>query len=215
MPFINGRHYINPAHGRALERARSAESERDAAASQREQNAPAPGDHWVTIDHRHVLIQAAHAGGAQRHTAAPRLSARDKAYLDKYYDAVAALAKAYDVDPTLVLGVGVESGFASKGTYLSTGDAFGMTRGSTKNMTRAASPSENARQFFDNFGDQIRGIRDDTTAFINALQGRDASRKRVPGWKVYNSVNPNWSTLVTHGIHEMKQTVPAYLSQRE
>jgi hypothetical protein len=46
---------------------------------------------------------------------------RDKAYLDKYYDAVAAFAKRYNVDPALVLGVGIESGFASEGTYLRTG----------------------------------------------------------------------------------------------
>jgi hypothetical protein len=45
-----------------------------------------------------------------------QLSSRDKAYLDAYYDAVSAWAKHYNVDPTLVLGVGIESGFASAGT---------------------------------------------------------------------------------------------------
>ena len=54
MPFIGSRFYINPAHGRALELARAAEdvSERG---SQRDQDS---GDHWVTIDGHHVLIQA-------------------------------------------------------------------------------------------------------------------------------------------------------------
>jgi hypothetical protein len=143
------------------------------------------------------------------------LSSGDKAYLDKYYDAVANLAQKYAVDPELVLGVGVESGFASKGTYLRTGDAFGMTGGSTKHMTKAASPAKNAQQFFENYGNQIRGVGSDASAFINALQGRDAFGDHVPGWKVYNTVNPNWSTLVSYGIHRMREAVPAYLSQRK
>jgi hypothetical protein len=69
------------------------------------------------------------------------LSARDKSYLDKYYDPVRVMAKRYAVDPALVLGVGIESGFASKGTYLRTGDAFGMTGGSGEHMTAANSPA--------------------------------------------------------------------------
>lgn len=58
MPFINGRFYINPAHGRALEQARAAE-----AASN--QNGPQPQDpnaHWVTMDGRHVLIHETPTG---------------------------------------------------------------------------------------------------------------------------------------------------------
>jgi hypothetical protein len=51
VPFINGKSYMNPAHGRALERARSAE---------KNPNAPAQnGTRWVTIEGRHVLIQGA------------------------------------------------------------------------------------------------------------------------------------------------------------
>ena len=55
------------------------------------------GTRWVTIDGRHVLI---HDAQAERQ---PHVSARDKAYLDKYYDAVASFAKRYNVDPALVL----------------------------------------------------------------------------------------------------------------
>jgi len=145
----------------------------------------------------------------------PQLSARDKAYLDKYYDAASALAKEYNVDTALVLGVGAESGFASEGTYLRTGDAFGMTGGSTKHMTTAGSPAENVKQFFDNYGNQIRGAGNNASAFMNALQGRDAPGKRVKGWKVYNSDHPEkWHTLVRDGINEMRQGVSSYLSQR-
>jgi rare lipoprotein A (peptidoglycan hydrolase) len=58
VPFINGRFYINPAHGRALERARLAEAERD---EQRQQQA----GHWVTINGNHVWIRDTPPGGAQ------------------------------------------------------------------------------------------------------------------------------------------------------
>jgi hypothetical protein len=78
-----------------------------------------------------VLIDEAQGGQAQHDQArANHLSVRDKSYLGKYYNPVTVLAKRYDVDPALVLGVGIESGFASKGTYLRTGDRFGMTGGS-------------------------------------------------------------------------------------
>ena len=205
MPFINGRFYMNPAYGQAVENARAAEAASNQSGPQQQD----PNAHWVTMDGRHVLIRQTQARRPRQ------LSPRDKAYLDKYYDAVAALAKEYNVDPALVLGVGVESGFASQGTYLRTGDAFGMTGGSTRNMTTAASPTENVQQFFDNYGNQIHGTGSDASAFINALQGRNPSGERVKGWKVYNSVHPvEWHTLVNKGIGEMRQSVPTYLSQR-
>ncbi len=58
MPFVNGRFYINPAHGRALERARLAEAERDA---QQQDEA----GHWVTISGNHVWIRDTPAGRPQ------------------------------------------------------------------------------------------------------------------------------------------------------
>lgn len=204
MPFINGRFYINPAHGRAVEQARAAE------ATSHPHQPQDPNAHWVTMDGRHVLIHGTQA-------ARPRqLSPRNKAYLDKYYDAVATLAKAYNLDPALVLGVGTESGFASQGTYLRTGDAFGMTGGSTRNMTTAASPAENVQQFFDNYGNQIRGVGSDASAFINALQGRDAFGRHGKGWKVYNSDRPAaWEQMTHDGIQQMHRDIPIYVSQRK
>jgi hypothetical protein len=64
MPLINGSFYMDPAHGRAAE----AVSEHDDSEEQGQ------GDHWVTIDHRHVLLQGTQAGRAQRsaNTPAPR-----------------------------------------------------------------------------------------------------------------------------------------------
>jgi hypothetical protein len=238
MPWINGRFFANPLFGRALERARVADSGRNwseqypesgfqhiadqnpgtAAPGQKSSAQPQdpsqakpqrPSDHWVTIKGRRVLIHE-----PQNKASGSRLSNRDKSYLDKYFDAVDKLARKYDVDPTLILGLGIESGFASQGTYLRTGDAFGMTGGNTKHMTTAASPDENVRQFFDKYGDQIRGSGSNTSAFINGLEGRDASGRPANDRKVCNSVNPDWPADVRNGVGQMKRSVPVYVSQR-
>jgi hypothetical protein len=201
MPLINGKYYANPAFGRAVEAARAAEEERPDENNE--------GGRWVTIDGHHVLLNDTQAKRQ------PQLSVRDKAYFDKYYDAVAAFAKRYNVDPALVLGVGIESGFASEGTYLRTGDAFGMTGGNTKHMTTAESPEQNVKQFFENYGNQIRGTGNDESAFMNGLQGVDASGKRVRGWKVYNNANPKWRSFIGGGIDEMRRDIPSYLSERK
>lgn len=67
MPIINGRFYINPAQGRAVERARIAQAERSAVPGHHEQEQEQSG-HWVTINSRHVLIDEAQAGPASRST---------------------------------------------------------------------------------------------------------------------------------------------------
>ena len=64
MPFINGKFYMNPAYGRALEDARaSEEASRHSDSGQR-----GPGSHWVTINGDHVLIQGTQSSGTQKHT---------------------------------------------------------------------------------------------------------------------------------------------------
>jgi hypothetical protein len=90
-----------------------------------------------------------------------------------------------------------------------------MTGGSTKNMTKATSPDENVKQFFHNYGNQIRGTGTDASAFMNGLQGRDAFGEPVKGFKVYNSAHPvEWHDLISGGIGHMRATLPRYLSQR-
>ncbi len=160
-----------------------------------------------------VVRYARIAGGARPgRTAAgtPQLSARDRDYLDRYYAAVAALARQYDVDPALVLGMGGESGFGTAGTFRRTGDAFGMTGGSTRHMTYAASPEENARQFFDAYGDQIRGSKGDVDRFLNGIHGRDPNGKPIAGRKNYNS-HGGYDTLVRPWIALMQRDVPLYV----
>jgi hypothetical protein len=197
---------MNPAQGRAVEFARAAETVAQHPTPHKQQH---DGAHWVTINGHHVLIDETHPSRS-RH-----LSPRDKAHLDKYYDAVAKLARKYKIDPALILGLGIESGFASQGTYLRTGDAFGMTGGTLKHMTRAASPAQNVQQLVDSYGDQIRGTGSDAPAFINALQGRNAAGVLVKGWKIYNSVNPVWGRTISAGIDQMRRDVPSYLALRE
>ena len=89
MPGINGKFYANPLYGRALERARMAEAghiwsedypelepqyawQQDLASDEHNAEAASQdrerrdGAHWVTIGHRHVLIDEAHASRAKQ-----------------------------------------------------------------------------------------------------------------------------------------------------
>ena len=139
------------------------------------------------------------------------LNARDRNYLNLYYKPVSQAAPNYKVSPALVLGIGAESSFASAGTYLRTGDAFGMTGGSTANMTTAASPTQNVNQFFTNYGSQVQGAGSNVKVFLNGLQGRNPLGQSVKGWKVFNSVNPvRWRQMATGGINQMQREVPIY-----
>ena len=61
MPIINGKFYINPAHGRGLERARISETNSNDVSGRPEQE---KGDHWVTINGRHVQLDEGQAGRA-------------------------------------------------------------------------------------------------------------------------------------------------------
>jgi hypothetical protein len=58
MPFIDDKYYMNPAYGRAVQRARAAE----AASEHDESGQQQPGTHWVTIEGRHVLIHETQGG---------------------------------------------------------------------------------------------------------------------------------------------------------
>jgi hypothetical protein len=139
------------------------------------------------------------------------LSARDRAYLDQYYQPVTLYASQYRVSPILVLGLGAESGFASDGTYLRTGDAFGLTGGSTAHMTKAQSPYDNVAKLFALYGKQISGLDDNVDAFINALEGENIRGASITGWRVYNSQHgPEWQKLIRQGIQQMQRDVPIY-----
>jgi len=52
VPYINGRFYMNPAYGSAVEHVRAAE----AASTHDKSGQQELGTHWVTIEGRHVLI---------------------------------------------------------------------------------------------------------------------------------------------------------------
>jgi len=155
------------------------------------------------------------AGPAPFDDIAGRIRQRDVDYLDRYYDPVSRYAQQFGVDPTLVLGLGIESGFGTRGTYNATGDAFGMTGGSTSHMTTATSPEDNVHQFFGNFGSRIRGVGSDPDAFIDALQARDAKGNPIKGVNPYNSDKPvEWEKMARDGIGQMKRDLPVYLPMR-
>ena len=154
-------------------------------------------------------------GGLSAQEIAAKLLQRDARYLDRYYDAANRYAKQYRVNPAFVLGLGSESGFGTEGTYNQTGDALGMTGGSTRHMTTAASPEENIRKFFNNYGSRVYGVGDDVDAFIDALQARDANGSPIPGLKKYNSEHPEaWEKMARGGIRQMQRDLPMYLPTR-
>jgi RHS repeat-associated protein len=164
-------------------------------------------------------------------TAQQHISARDKAYLDKYYGPVAAKAKEYGVDPALVLGLGGESGFADSSIknnmYNSTGDAFGMTGGSTTNPATATSPQDDVNQLFANWGGQMRGAGSDTMKFLHGLEQEDANGNQLTGPPDKNGNRSNLGHIfnskqlpptgyirdATRWINQMKREIPIYLSQ--
>ena len=158
----------------------------------------------------------AEAAQQQKPAPKPHISKRDKAYLDKYYKPMVAKAKAYGVDPALPLGLGIESGFATKGTYLRTGDAFGMTGGSTKHMTHASSPEQNVDELFSGWGEQMRGTGSNVSLFLNHLEMEDANGNQITSQGMYNSVEippTAWKSFITSGINEMQRDIPIYNSQ--
>ncbi len=76
MPFINGRFYMNPAYGRAVEQARTA------AATSHPHQPQDPNAHWVTMDGRHVLIREAQPGRASIHEVSQKNRGRRAAIAD-------------------------------------------------------------------------------------------------------------------------------------
>ena len=152
------------------------------------------------------------ANRSERAQAARALRKVDQDYLDRYYAKVSALADQYGVDPALPLGMGGESGFATGGTYNRTHDAFGMTGGSTRHMTYADTPEQNAQQLFDAYGPQFRGSGSDVDQFINGIQGRGSDGAPVKGWKRYNSVKGGsvYEERLKGWIQRMQRDVPTY-----
>jgi RHS repeat-associated protein len=162
--------------------------------------------------------EAPHTEQVRQRTSAPKphISKRDKSYLDKYYKPVSVKAKEYGVDPALPLGLGIESAFATKGTYLRTGDACGMTGGSTKHMTHANSPEQNVDELFSAYGDRMRGTGSNITLFLNHLEMEDANGNQISMQGMYNSVEippTAWKAFITGGINEMQRDIPIYNSQ--
>jgi hypothetical protein len=86
-----------------------------------------------------------------------------------------------------------------------------MTGGSTKNMTKAASPTQNVNQFFSNYGNQVRGAGGNAQVFLNGLQGKNSSGQPVKGWRVFNTEHAaTWWPMAVSGIRQMQRDIPNY-----
>ncbi|HZB92742.1 MAG TPA: hypothetical protein VE397_14950 [Stellaceae bacterium] len=145
----------------------------------------------------------------------PQLSDRDKNYLDRYYDPVNRMAKAYFVDPKLVLGLGAESGFGTSNIFNEHKDALGLSGGSAETQPDFPTYEANVTRFFHEYGPQIWGTGSNAAAFVNALDGKNAAGTAVPGWKTYNTAShDNWLKMMQSGIDQMRRSVPLYLQQR-
>jgi hypothetical protein len=76
MPFINGRFYMNPAYGQAVENARAAEG------TSNQHEPQDPNAHWVTLDGHHVLIHETQAGRVPIHEVSQKNRGRRAAIAD-------------------------------------------------------------------------------------------------------------------------------------
>lgn len=120
------------------------------------------------------------------------LTFRDESFFDRYLLPIEKKAKEYNVDPTFIMAIAGESGFAddhpadSHSTYLRTNDAFGQTGGSTTYMTYSTSPTENTNGWFKAWGERIRDSGSDWNLFITRLLGQDETGKKVKGLSPYN-----------------------------
>ena len=166
----------------------------------------------------------------------PGLSPTEARYLCLYYQPMAAKVSTYDVNVALPLGLGIESTFASAGTYLSTGDAFGITGGSLKHMPHVTSPEQDVDLLFSSgttcgtpsYGERMRGTGSNITLFLQHLELEDAKNNQlttkpdkngnVQNLKcMYNSDKlppTGWKAMVRYGIGEMQKDIPIFLSEQ-
>jgi len=167
----------------------------------------------------------------ESNTASPaekHISKRDRAYLDKYYKAVVAMAKAFGLDPALLLGLGGhESTYATSPRYKRTGDAFGMSGGQPGDIMHFKSPDKNASKWFGLYGDRIRGVGSNVEQFLNGLELEDANGNQLTTKPdrngntqnlccMYNSqqIPPtDWKDAVRRNITEIQGDLSVYTPQ--
>ena len=127
------------------------------------------------------------------------------------YEPMRALADRLGVPVEYVLGLSsYESGWLDPhNTRLN--NPFGLTRGGGNNL-RFDSMDSAVRYWERLYGDQVRGATS-SEEFADRLLGR-RDGQLVPGWRVYNTVNPNWRASVLANIRSVERRLPRWRESR-
>lgn len=133
------------------------------------------------------------------------------AYFDRAYEPMRALADRLGTRVEFLLGLSsYESGWLDAHNS-GLNNPFGLTRAGGNNL-RFDSIDAAVRYWERLFGDQVRGA---TSAedFADRLLGR-RNGQQVAGWRVYNSVNPDWRSRMIANIRSVERRLPAWSQSR-
>jgi len=173
----------------------------------------------------------------------PGIPAYRNSYLCRYYQPMVAKISegAYGVAPALPLGLGIESHFADpnwpNNLYNKTGDAFGMSNGSTAHPEHANGPVDDINKLFSepkangcdklpSYGERMRGTGSNIDLFLQRLEMEDAKGNPLTGPPNKNGNRQNlgcmyngdhevtWRSLVRAGIGQMQHDIPIFLSSQ-
>ncbi|WP_230166652.1 hypothetical protein [Roseomonas sp. CECT 9278] len=133
------------------------------------------------------------------------------AYFDRAYEPMRALADRLGTRVEFVLGLSsYESGWLdTHNTGLN--NPFGLTRAGGKNL-RFDSIDAAVRYWERLYGDQVRGAAT-AEEFADRLLGR-RNGQQVAGWRVYNTVNPDWRARMLANIRSVERRLPPWTQSR-
>lgn len=192
MPLINGRFYMNPAYGHAVERARGAE----ATSNQHEPQQQDANAHWVTIDGRHVLIhetQGRRTPHGHQSQPGPRASIQFPSSERERRLAVIVFNETGGLTPSAQSGKGSAAGLHNAGVAAAEVSKRAIERGHANRVA----PDELNTGLWQGLNDQnpaaIRAWNDSLSAARTALAGSnttqdathfrlDAKTGTIPPW---------------------------------
>jgi len=171
-------------------------------------------------------------------SAIPGIPAYRASYLCRYYQPMVTKANAVGVDPALPLGLGIESHFADpnwpNNLYNKTGDAFGLTNGTSAHPVHASSPEDDVSKLFSeptakgcspSYGERMRGTGTNVELFLQRLEREDANNNPLTGPPDKNGNRRNlgcmwndhpltWKPFIRDGISKMQHDIPIFLNSR-
>ena len=171
-------------------------------------------------------------------SAIPGIPAYRASYLCRYYQPMVTKANAVGVDPALPLGLGIESHFADpnwpNNLYNKTGDAFGLTNGTSAHPVHASSPEDDVSKLFSeptakgcspSYGERMRGTGTNVELFLQRLEREDANNNPLTGPPdkignrrnlgcMWNDHPLTWKPFIRDGISKMQHDIPIFLNSR-